>query len=149
MPRDTGEHNMILDYVTKAGGRTYFEVPIGGGASSSLRRLDAVRVAAPGAAEYMGFNSEMFLEDLRVATVTGHEVELIEAKRRLNRPVIGEIIAGGDLFCERFPDHGPIRLAVVVGRDGDDAALHRVCDRRGIRVHLREWRAGQQPSATS
>jgi hypothetical protein len=38
---------------------------------------------------------------------------------------------------------------VVVGRDGDDAALHRVCDRRGIRVHLREWRAGQQPSATS
>lgn len=150
MPRDTGEHNSIADYVREVGGRAWFEVPIAGASHSprsSPRYIDAVRIAGLTDGECVDFDAAAFDEDLRRSLDEGLDVELIEAKNRLNRPVIGQIIAGGDLFLDRFPKHGPLRLSVLVDERRGDPALQQVCERRGIRVHLRPWRPGGHATA--
>jgi hypothetical protein len=142
MPKDTGEHNTIADYVREAGGRTYFEVPVSGPKvtpGSSARRIDAVRIE--GLEDGLrDFERDPFIADLREARLRDLEVELIEAKDALNRPIIGQAIAGCDLFIETYEDAGAnLTSSIVVDKNRNDAALYRVCQRRGIRVHLREW----------
>ena len=143
MSCESGEHNGIVDYLAEAGGRAYFEVPVAGPrVAASHRYIDAVRIADPagkGTCTDYNKHSTAFEADLEAAHAEGWDVELLEAKNKLNRSVIGQVIIAGDLFCDQFTTYGPIRLAVVVG--AEDAALRKVCDRRGIGVHLiKPWR---------
>ena len=60
-------------------------------------------------------------------------MEVIEVKSSLNRPVIGQAIAGRDLF-ER--DYEPRTIEPVVVCGSGDPALEWVCRRNGIRVEI-------------
>lgn len=147
MPNNTGEHLTTIDYVREAGGRAYFEVPVSGPTvdpDSRIRRIDAVRIDDIADGDCIDFDADRFATDLREAIERGLEVELIEAKNRASRYTIGQAIAAGDLFLETFPDAGPIVLAVLYNKSRADAALDRVCLRRGIRVHRRSWIRGER-----
>jgi len=65
--------------------------------------------------------------------VRGRTVELIEVKSQLNFAVIGQAIAGADMFSRAYPDHGLIRQVAVVSGD-PDPALDWLCAKRGIAV---------------
>jgi hypothetical protein len=65
--------------------------------------------------------------------VIGARVELIEAKKRLNESVVGQLLAGAAMFAARYPDHGPLVLTAVVERDRD-AALRWYCASVGKEV---------------
>lgn len=64
--------------------------------------------------------------------VPDREAEIVEAKRELNFDVIGQCIAGIDMFSRSYPHHG-LLVPVAVVR-GTDPALAWVCNRRGIMV---------------
>ena len=130
------EDFLLEAYWRRARGRIYVEVPIGGsemtGAWSlpcTRRRLDGVRSSAP---ERLGgmirFESVEFGREIQTTAV-----ELIEAKPCLNRPVIGQIIAGRDMF-ERQYGVSAARCTIVCART--DAALEWVCAKHGIHVEV-------------
>ena len=54
-----------------------------------------------------------------------------EVKQKLNRPVIGQIIAGSDMF-ERQYSIKPARCVILCSKE--DSALQWVCEKRGIHV---------------
>lgn len=60
-------------------------------------------------------------------------VELIEVKKNLNRLVIGQVIAGVDMF-ERQYNISKI-IPVILCKNGDPA-LEWVCEKRNIRVEI-------------
>jgi hypothetical protein len=115
-------------------GLLWVEVELGRGGPGawpnrrSHRRIDAVhlpghsdRVVRDWGADSVGF----------AAAVTGAEIELVEAKQRLNVDLIGQCIAGVDMFSRAYPDHG-LLVPVAVIRGSIDLALAWVCNRRGI-----------------
>lgn len=65
--------------------------------------------------------------------VEGRPVEIIEVKNHLNFDVIGQAIAGADMFSRAYPDHGLLRQVAVVGGEPDNA-LEWLCAKRGIDV---------------
>ncbi len=70
-----------------------------------------------------------------VEMAEGSSLELIEIKRRLNRPVIGQVIAAKDLVeVEYLPEE--VRKTVLC--NGADPALEWVCEERNIAVELIE-----------
>lgn len=56
---------------------------------------------------------------------------MIEVKTKLNRPVIGQVIAGADMVRLEFAPE-EVRRVVVCGIR--DPALEKVCSGRGIEV---------------
>ena len=99
---------------------------------SKTRRLDGVRVAVDNAQEagllWFGDHREEFSED-----VSCRAAELIEAKTKLNRLVIGQVVAGVDMFERQYDRE--LNDAVIVCGEGDPA-LEWVCGKRGIRVEV-------------
>ena len=68
----------------------------------------------------------------------GVELPKMQTEHRLLRDRPGPRAC--DLFVETYDDAGAsITSSIVTSRAGNDTALYRVCQRRGIRVHLREW----------
>jgi hypothetical protein len=65
--------------------------------------------------------------------VKDRHVEVIEVKSSLNRPVIGQAIAGRDMF-ERNYEPRTVEPVVVCG--SGDPALEWVCRQNGIRVEI-------------
>lgn len=139
-------------------GLLWVEVEIGRGGPGawpnprSHRRIDAVHL--PGHPDRVvrdwGGGSAGFVE-----AVTGSEIEIVEAKKRLNVDVIGQCIAGIDMFSRAYPDHG-LLVPVAVVRGSADPALAWVCNHRGILIdvapeddiqHLR--RHGSLPELTT
>ena len=117
-------------------GPLWVEVVIGRGGPGvwpnrrSSRRIDAVhlpRLPNPAIHEW-GDGSAEFEGQL-----AGREVEIIEAKKSLDFAVIGQCIAGIDMFSRAYPRHGRL-VPVAVVRGDPDQALRWVCDRRGIVV---------------
>lgn len=79
--------------------------------------------------------------------VQDRHVEIIEVKRTLGRPVIGQAIAGRDLF-ERDYDPNTTEPVVVCGEG--DPALEWVCRRNGVRVEIVESEElDRNPAASS
>jgi hypothetical protein len=66
-------------------------------------------------------------------------MEIIEVKRSLNRPVIGQVIAGRHIYTRQYG--GTVVRSVVVCGQGD-AALKSVCQELDIVV---EVVGGKQP----
>jgi hypothetical protein len=135
----TNEDHLLQRYHEQVGGTIYVEVPIGGPggmgdwpAESSIRRLDGVRLVQPDGVELQVLrhrpNRSLFLEELEAAA----EVEIIEVKSSLNRLVIGQAIAGADMFKRQYlVDPKPV-IVVGVG----DKALEWVCEERDIHVAI-------------
>lgn len=127
----THEDKLLLNYYQSKAGILVLEVPIGSSkvwpVKSKIRRIDGIRI--PNALERILRFTEVInsFDEL----IKGQEIELIEVKVKLNRLVIGQIIAGIDMF-EREYNHSNIR-PIIVCSEGDPA-LEWVCKKRGIEV---------------
>ena len=141
-PRTLEDH-MLRSYlrrVRRAGhmGAVHVEVPFGVKRGGSARRLDAVRFPKLDN-RIRRYRPEAFDEDLPGA---GH-IELIEVKPKLNRPVIGQLVAAQHLVHEEWglrPSRALRLVAVVVEVD---EALAYVCRQLGIRVESVRYPSGQ------
>lgn len=134
---DSREDRLLAGYWSDVGGTVLPEVHVGATgpsnwpADSSHRRIDGLRfrseyreeITAPTAFD------QAQLQDV----VADRHVEVIEVKASLNRPVIGQAIAGRDMF-ERDYDPRTVEPVVVCGTG--DPALEWVCRRNGIRVEI-------------
>jgi len=126
---------MLWRYCNRVGGQVYAEVPLAGpkgpalwSSNSTTRRLDGVRFAAPDRhRQVRPFDKRAFVASLSSSGTPW----LIEAKVKLNRPVIGQIIVGADLFEKQYGVK-PAKL-IILCRTGDDA-LEWACKKRGIEV---------------
>jgi hypothetical protein len=132
----SGEDRLLQKYWKSVGGRIYIEVPVGGpgGAGDwptgcTIRRIDGVRLGEndrePGIFFFTG-NQRYFIEELKQS----QSVEIIEVKASLNRPVIGQALAGIDMFEREYGVRG--KPVVVCGKN--DSALAWVCQKRNIKV---------------
>ena len=65
--------------------------------------------------------------------IAGARVEVVEAKRELNRLVLGQVIIGADLL---EMEYGPAEVDQVVVCEVGDPVLELLCARRGIAVVL-------------
>ena len=100
----TFENGLLHDYWDDVKGLMYLEVPVGnrlGGhwpKGSKVRRIDAVRVPVEDP-EQSGIiiRSNYKLKDLSTA-FRDKNVEVIEVKRKLNRLVFGQAVAGADVL---------------------------------------------------
>ncbi len=132
----TQEDQLLHAYWLRVGGRVYTEVPIGGPGGPgnwppgcTIRRLDAVRVLSDNDASAI---SRFRAPENRFPPETAlAAVELIEVKVALDRPVIGQIIAGTDMFVRQYGVQ--VARQVILCRTGD-SALEWVCEKRGIIV---------------
>jgi hypothetical protein len=140
-PHMTFEDDLILKYLNKVGGGTAFvEVIVGKGGvhkwppGSKPRRIDAIRIPIPDDKEVQIFKKkhEKTVKDLVKKCFEKKEgVEVIEAKRKLNRLVIGQSIVGADLLDL---DYQPYSIKQVIIIETGDPLLEMICERRGIRV---------------
>ena len=132
----SGEDRLLQKYWKSVGGRIYVEVLIGGPGGPgkwppgcTTRRIDGVRLDVydrePGIFFFTG-NQKHFRDDLKQS----RSVEIIEVKSSLNRPVIGQALAGIDMFEREYGVEG--KPVVVCGKN--DTALEWVCQKRNIRV---------------
>jgi len=134
---DPGEDRLLASYWDDVGGVIVPEVHIGRTGPSdwpsgcSKRMIDGLRFRSEYRDEItvQGAFSQSQLRDI----VKDRHVEVIEVKSSLNRPVIGQAIAGRDMF-ER--DYGPQTVEPVVVCGSGDSALEWVCRRNGIRVEI-------------
>jgi len=110
-------------------GAVHVEVPFGGPSGGTSRRLDAVHF--PHREDRTGrYDVERFREDLPGRAL----IELIEVKPKLNRPVIGQLVAA-EILARRewgIPARRRLQLVAVVAEI--DGALMLVCEELGIRV---------------
>jgi hypothetical protein len=110
-------------------GAVHVEVPFGTAKGGNARRLDAVRFPHSDN-RIRRYRSGPFLEDVRGRA----PIELIEVKPKLNRPVIGQLVAAEHLVRHEW-GLGPRRVLQLVAVVVEvDAALAYVCQRLGIRV---------------
>lgn len=128
-----GEDRLLLRYLEQVGpeyGRVYVEVPVGGRSfgNAQTRFVDAMRFPGLEPAEVRPYEQAAFTRDGQQ-----HPFELIEVKGRLNRPVIGQLLAAQDLVRGQW-DVPDARLVAVCAIDDD--AMRYVCERRGIDVHI-------------
>lgn len=131
------EDELLVAYHDDAGGRIYTEVPApwSGGHNTwpegfSNRYIDGIRLSHHSADRITSFANNG--TEVR-QTVEGTDVEVIEIKRQLNRPVIGQAIAGCDLF---EAEYRPSSVRGVVICESTDSALEWVCEQRGIRIEV-------------
>ena len=135
----TKEDQLLAGYWNEVGGIVVPEVHIGGTgpsewpSDSSNRRIDGLRFSSEYRDE-INTPTAFTQSQLRDIIATRH-VEIIEIKSSLNRPVIGQAIAGRDMF-ER--DYGPQTIEPVVVCETGDPALEWVCRQNGIRVEIVE-----------
>jgi hypothetical protein len=110
-------------------GAVHVEVPFGGPSGGTSRRLDAVRFPQRDN-RIRRYRRDVFDADLSEAG----PIELIEVKPKLNRPVIGQLVAAEILVRREWalPSRRPLKLVAVVSEV--DAALEVVCAELGIRV---------------
>lgn len=132
-----GEDRLLAGYWNDVGGVIVPEVHIGKTgpsdwpAGSSKRMIDGLRFRSEYRDEItvQAAFSQSQLRDI----VEDRHVEVIEVKSSLNRPVIGQAIAGRDMFKR---DYEPRTVEAVAVCGSGDPALEWVCRRNGIRVEV-------------
>jgi hypothetical protein len=140
-----GEDRWLLAYINllegpEAAGRTYVEVPIGGparyGQGAKTRRVDAVHFPESHPAEVRYYEEAAFTTDIQ----RGGPVEIIEVKRTLNRPVIGQLIVARELALSDWNLGPDVELSLTAVVTVGDPALEPVCDRLGIQISIVDGR---------
>jgi len=134
------EKVLLKNYLGKTDAKLLaLEVPVGlsknWGPNAQTRYIDGVSLFKQERNEeqdtkvlrlgYEDFNS-------LIKTNSFEKAELIEVKRKLNRPVIGQVIAGKVMFKKDYPEVDRIDMIVVCS--GADSALLEVCEKLDIRV---------------
>lgn len=135
----TPENGLLVGYWKQVGGMIVTEVETGASGPSNWppdsgrRQIDGLRFRS----EYRDeINSQTSFSQAQLREIVhDRHVEVIEVKQSLGRPVIGQAIAGRDMF-ER--DYGPGTTEPVVVCGEGDPALEWVCRRNGIRVEIVE-----------
>jgi hypothetical protein len=119
---------VLLKYWEQAGGILYEQVRVGKqGLDSAYRRIDAVRIQGEETKrEWFDRHAEEFAELL-----AGAEVEVIEAKRKLNGEAIGQAIVAKHLLEIEYET--TLATPVICCEEGD-AVLERICRALGIRI---------------
>ncbi len=131
----TLEHKLIHKYWKEKGGALYLEVPVGNHVAgpfkkgSKVRRIDAVRVVSEGSQQDKVIPRKVYkLPELK-EIFNGAEVEVIEAKRHLNRAGFGQAVSGADMFEMQYR---PWIVTPVVIYEIGDLALEWVCRKHGV-----------------
>lgn len=134
VPRSIEDH-LLFAYWRRVGGRIYAEVPLGGPggpgkwpSGCTRRRLDGVRFVGASDPAIVRYSAGEFRQ-----WVSDADTELIEVKRWLNRLVIGQIIAGRDMFGREYGTDA--RRSVIICAESD-TALEWVCQRHEIFVQI-------------
>lgn len=134
----TFKEKIIFNYSLNSPGIFFLEVPIGSSAygiwpkKSKVRRLDAINIKnSNSGTEIYGKKFFSFYDFKK--RVSNQSVELIEVKRKLNRFVIGQVIAGYDMF-ER--EYNPQDIEMVILCVEADPAMEWVCKKRNIKVEI-------------
>lgn len=134
---NTAEDQLLFTYWEEIGGTIIAEVPTGNSGparwpeGSNPRRIDGVRFRSKGREEICppaAFTTKQIKK-----IVQGRHVEVIEVKQSLNRTVIGQAVAGRELFRR---DYNPSSVEPVVVCGSEDPALSWVCRQNGIRVEI-------------
>ncbi len=122
------------------GGIIFTEVLAGKGGvhewppGSQPRRITGVRIPTPDHQEIVPFKKNINGQRFKVL-VTGKNVKLIEAKRKLSRLAIGQSIVGTDLLTLGYQ---PSSIQQVILCEIGDPLLEMFCEKRGIIV----WKLG-------
>lgn len=118
----------------------FLEVPIGNKGfgdwplKSKVRRIDGVRLIDGTASEISKvYSSKDYTLKGFFELCAGKTVELIEVKKNLNRLVIGQIIAGVDMFERQYQAD---KIIPVIFCQNGVPALEWVCEKRDIKVHI-------------
>lgn len=133
----TTENRLLEAYSVKERARIFAEVPFVGKTAhgvaawqeSGERRFDGVRFEESRGRASVVLYRDSETECLRLLGTKS--ATIIEVKRKLNRGVIGQIIAGRDLFKKQFK-RSPARSVIVCEKS--DPALEWVCDKYKIDV---------------
>ncbi|SEI04205.1 hypothetical protein SAMN05192559_10856 [Halobacillus karajensis] len=135
----TKEDKLLNKYFEDEGGHLFLEVPVGSNRrnhiwpkGSKTRRFDGVIFPNDKSKIYNYRNYEHTFNSL---ITSNYELEVIEVKNRLNRLVIGQIIAGYDMFKREYADK--LINCRIICSEGDPA-LEWVCEQRNIKVSIYE-----------
>lgn len=126
------ERLILPKYLAIVGGRLYKDVKIGKRTqTSSPRWIDAVLIPGDGD-DKQDLDWKTEAEDF-AERIAGRNVEVLEAKRRLNRSVIGQVIVAEHLLKI---EHETTETTPVVVCDEGDELLERVCKMMRVRVWI-------------
>lgn len=140
----TKEDKLIYEYWCKKGGHLYLEVPIGNSSGycnwekgSKIRRIDAIRLPNENFKNQHNkdniFSSKQYNTSELPNIFRSNCIELIEAKEKLNRFVIGQVIAGVDMFQRQYK---PKEITQTIVCAKGDPALEWVCSKRNIKIEI-------------
>jgi len=127
------ENDLRKLYCTFHGGFSFFEVSIGNknifGNNSKDRRIDIVRIICDRKFVRLKYsnNKELFEGLIK----KDYEIEIIEIKTKLNRPVIGQIIVGEYMFKKIYDVQNITK--VILYHEGDEA-LELFCNEKNIKL---------------
>lgn len=134
----TLEDRLLQAYWKEKGGTLYLEVPVGSHAAgvgwpkgSKIRRIDAVRVMQEEGLEPEIIPSRAYKRSDLTEAFRDAEVEVIEAKKRLNRVAFGQAVAGAEMLERQYR---PWIVSPVVVYEIGDPAMEWVCRKHGIRT---------------
>ncbi|MFW6116299.1 MAG: hypothetical protein ACOC6F_01100 [bacterium] len=126
----TFEDRLLEKHFDKNSGTAYLEVPISiATGAARARRIDAVLI--PDGPDFVYQQGDYWVDEAADA-IRGQVVYVIEAKRSLNRGVIGQVMVAKDLI-EDAMEPSRVVMSVVYARDNADLACY--CDRHEIECH--------------
>lgn len=139
----TNEDDLLLQYWEKTGGIIFTEVLVGKGGirkwtgDVSPRRIDGVQIIFPHKTnglpdDIVTFRKRKNFQEFQEVLNNG-QVKVIEVKYSLNRPVLGQVIAGADLM---EIEYNLSNIGQIVICEVGDSALEAVCKKRNIEVWI-------------
>lgn len=127
----TVEDKLISQYIKKHPGVVFLEVPIYlRNRSENARRIDALILPDN---ETTIYERGSYSTDDLGNRVCNKSITIIEVKRSLNRPVIGQILIGKSII-EEMLEPSEVNMTVVVGKGDSD--LEDYCRKVGINVEI-------------
>jgi hypothetical protein len=125
----TFEDHLLAKYHLEHPGELFLELEVGDGDEGhGPRRLDGVLIPGP---ESIVHPRGSFSTETVMAAITGSAVHLLEAKRTLNRGVVGQVAVGTILLRTQF-EPWAIESVAVCGDGNLD--VENACNELGIRT---------------
>lgn len=126
----TFEDWLLKKHFDENAGTAFLELPISiASEAGRARRIDAVLI--PDGPDLI-YQQGDYLRDEAAEAIRGEVVHVIEAKRTLNRGVIGQVMVVKDLI-EDAMEPSRVVMSVVYARNNADLAWY--CDRHEIECH--------------
>jgi hypothetical protein len=129
------EDELLMKYYGEVGGQLFLEVRVGQGgvktypSGAKPRRIDAVRISTgsnaliPSSRKTISSFSDLIFHC---------DIQVIEIKKMLNRPAIGQVIVGAKLIEMEYPEVGQIEQVILC--EISDPVLDLVCREINIKV---------------